>query len=162
MTRAPAPRPHLERAGPRTRRSAGQATAEFALILPIFCLVFFAIIQFALATYAVQIANNAAREGARYAIVHGSSSLCPSGPMPTLEPNPCDPTGQRVVEAVRSYAFGLGTQAPDFLVTPTWEPDNGRGSTVTVQVTYLVRPSIGFVGLPPFTVTGVSSLVVNH
>ena len=124
--------------------------------------MFFAIVQYALATYAVQVANNAAREGARYAIVHGSSSLCPSGPMPTLDPNPCDPTGQRVVDAVRRYAFGLAVQGSDLLVAPTWDPDNGRGSTVTVRVTYVVRPSLGFVGLPPFTVTGVSTLVVNH
>jgi Flp pilus assembly protein TadG len=64
----------------RRRRSVGQAMVEFALVAPLFFFLLFAIIDFGRYVYYVQILNNAAREGARYAIVHGSSSLAPSGP----------------------------------------------------------------------------------
>ena len=47
---------------------------------PLFFFLLFAIIDFGRYVYYVQILNNAAREGARYAIVHGSDSLAPSGP----------------------------------------------------------------------------------
>ena len=46
----------------------------------LFFMLLFAIIDFGRYVYYVQILNNAAREGARYAIVHGSDSLAPTGP----------------------------------------------------------------------------------
>jgi hypothetical protein len=143
-------------------RAAGQATVEFAIVLPTFVLIFFAILQFALTTYYGQVLNNAAREGARYAIVHGADALCPSGPMPTLTLNPCDPGGNRVVQVVKRYAYGLVDIGPDFSVVPQWQPDNGRGSTVTVQVAYVVRPQIGIFNLPAYTISGNSTLVIHH
>ena len=47
-------------------------------------------------------------------------------------------------------------------VTPTWDPDNGRGATVTVEATFTYRSLIPLVPLPPITVTAESSLVVNN
>ena len=59
----------------RTRKSTrrGQALAEFAIVAPLFFLVLFAVIDFGRYVYYVQVLNNAAREGARYAIVHGAT-----------------------------------------------------------------------------------------
>jgi hypothetical protein len=170
---------------PRTR---GQALVEFALVAPIFFLLLFSIIEFGRAVYYIQMLNNAAREGARYAIVHGAASApkeCPSGPFPTsyTKENSCDLPGDNVVEVVRSYAIGvINTTPADFVVNVRWcdedgdiadcpdtnaagkgDGHNGRNQTVRVDVTYTFRPFIaGIVPLPTFTLTGGSSLVVNN
>ena len=145
------------------RRTRGQALVEFALVAPIFLLVVFVIIEFGWYVYQVQTLNEAVREGSRYAIVHGSTSLCPSGPMPGLPPatNWCDPSGGKVEAVVRNYAVGLA-QASLTFPTMTWSPNNGRGSifTLVVQTTY--QQLIPLVPLPAITIQGASSLVVQH
>ena len=53
----------------RRDRSRGQAMVEFGLILPIFLLFVFGILDLGRAVYAYHTLNNAAREGARVAVV---------------------------------------------------------------------------------------------
>ena len=166
-------------AAPRRRRPPthrnGQALVEFAMIAPVFFLLVFAIIDFGRYVYYVQILNNAAREGARYAIVHGSRSLNPSGP-----PSPSDPSGDNVKAVVRDYSIGVTGSVPaDFLVTVRWclpttscpddppgTPDgdgtNARENTVSVNVTYQFRSLIPVVPIPPIQVEGASTLVINN
>ena len=142
------------------RRSRGQALVEFALIAPLFFLVLFAIIEGGRYVFYYETLNNATREGARYAIVNGANTLgCPSGP-PALGTTACDEPGDLVVARVKAAAFGaLGDGVT---VVPTWDPDNGRGSTVTVTASYAYRALIPIVPLPPITVQAESSLVVNN
>jgi Flp pilus assembly protein TadG len=135
--------------------------AEFAIAAPIFFLILFGIIDFGRYVYYVQVLNNAAREGARYAIVHGADSLSPTGP-------PDDPSGADVIAVVRDYAVGvIGLEDASVLtITPTWGtppaiPDNDRGTKVTVEVTYAFHSVIPIVPIPPITVEGASSLVIN-
>ncbi len=160
---------------------------EFALIAPLFFLLLFSIIEFGRAVYYIQMLNNAAREGARYAIVHGAKSppQCPSGPFPAgyEKENSCDLYGDNVVAAVKNYAIGIIDSNPsDFVVAVKWCADdgnvadcpdtnaagkgdgtNGRNQTVSVQVAYTFRPFLsGVVPLPTFTLTGGSNLVVNN
>src|SRR5580765_2300311 len=96
----------------------------------------FGIIDFGRYVYYVQVLNNAAREGTRYAIVNGANSVSPTGP-------PDDPTGAAVKNVVRKYAIGIiGIQDVSVLaITTTWgppvgTPSNSRGNTVTVEITY--------------------------
>jgi Flp pilus assembly protein TadG len=51
-------------------KTRGQSLAEFALVLPIFLLLFFAVIDFGSAIFTFNSLTNAAREGARLAIVN--------------------------------------------------------------------------------------------
>jgi Flp pilus assembly protein TadG len=171
--------------GAQDTHRLGQAMVEFALVAPMFLLLLFSIIDFGRAVYYIQALNNAAREGARYAIVHGGNSLQPSGPMPPeipIVPNPYDPNGTQVVQTVKGYAVGVIDASPaDFAVAVSWCsqatvpncPDdavapagngtNQRGDTVVVNVTYTFRPFIsGIVPLPTFTLTGGSTLVINN
>jgi hypothetical protein len=134
---------------------------EFALVAPIFFLVLFALIEFGWYVYQVQVINEAAREGARYAIVHGSTALCPSGPMPGGAANWCDPSGAKVEAAVLNYSTGLPPSAISF-PTMTWNPNNERGSTFTLVVQMTHQPLIPLIPLPAITVQGASSLVVQH
>jgi hypothetical protein len=158
------------------RVDRGQALVEFALVAPIFFLLIFTFIEFGRATYYIQMLNNAAREGARYAIVSGAESACPSGPMPVgYGANPCDPNGARVVATVKDYAIAIIDSGPaDFDVDVKWcasvacpgslgDGTNERDQTVKVDVTYVYRPILAdVVPLPTFTITGGSTLVVNH
>lgn len=153
-----------------SRRRTGQAIVEFALVAPIFLLMLFAIIEFGRYIYTVQILNNAAREGARYAIVHGSQSLDPTGPLPGGATSP-DPSGSAVQSTVEAFAVGIPATNITFPATgcvhgeangPCWQPDNGRGSTVEVTVQATFTTLIPLVPLPAITVEGASTLVVNH
>jgi Flp pilus assembly protein TadG len=138
-------------------RSRGQAIAEFAVAAPIFFLILFAVIDFGRYVYYVQVLNNAAREGARYAIVHGTNGLPPTGP-------PDDPSGAAVKTVVRNYAIGVtGLEDASVLnITATWDPDNTRDSKVTVEVTYAYRSLIPLVPIPAIQVEGASTLVINN
>jgi Flp pilus assembly protein TadG len=52
------------------RRSPGQSLVEFALVIPLFLLLFMAIVDFGSAVFTYNSLTNAAREGARLAIVN--------------------------------------------------------------------------------------------
>jgi Flp pilus assembly protein TadG len=142
---------------PDRRRSRGQALAEFAIVAPVFFLLIFAILDFGRYVYYVQVLNNAAREGARYAIVHGSNSFQPAGPAPD------DPAVDAVV---RNFAVGV-TGNSALTVSSVWgtppnPPTNNRGSKVDVSVTYAFHPLIPLIPIPPITITGEATLVVNN
>jgi len=131
---------------------------EFALVVPWFFLMLFGIIEAGRFIYYYETLSNATREGARYAIVNGANTLgCPSGP-PAPGTSGCDVAGNNVVARVRQSALGMAGVG----VTPTWAPDNGRGSTVRVDATYTYRSLIPIVPLPQITVNAESTLVVNN
>lgn len=169
-------------------RRRGQALVEFAMVAPFFFMLLLSIVEFGRATYYVQILNNAAREGARYAIVHGNESTDPTGPPPgyPLATN-ADPYAGDVKQHVRRFAIGVvgnpGSAA--FVVTvcyitpgPTYScPANNAGNdmgtgnngrsdppqNVNVRVVYTYQPIIAaLVPLPAFTISGESTLVINH
>jgi hypothetical protein len=104
----------------RSQRTRGQALAEFALIAPIFLFVLFALIELGRAIYYIQVLDSAARDGARYAVVHGFQSLCPSGPMPYGGTNSCDPNGDRVIETVLKRAIGVTDTAGSLTTRVKW------------------------------------------
>lgn len=148
-----------------------QALAEFALVAPLFFLMLFALIDFGRYVYYVQILNNAAREGARYAIVHGSNGLPSSGP-PESGTTSSDPSGDNVRSTVRNYLVGVIGQTTALTIGVCWQPQNGvggpcsgdnrRGTPVAVTVDYQFRSVIPIVPIPPINVQGVSTLVINN
>lgn len=91
---------------------------------PIFFLLMFGLIELGRAVFYIQILDNAARDGARYAIVHGASSpaggACPSGPLPGGTPNTCDPNGDLVIDAVQDRAIGVTNQAAALITHVKW------------------------------------------
>lgn len=140
-------------------RTPGQALAEFAMVAPLFFVLLLGIIEAGRFIFYYETLNNATREGARYAIVNGANTLgCPTGP-PAPGTAACDPAGDDVRARVRQAAFGVLT---GITVTPTWDPHNGRGSTVHVAATFTYRSLVPLLPLPPITVATESSLVVNN
>jgi TadE-like protein len=161
-------------------RSRGQGLAEFAIVLPLFLMLVFGIIDMGRVIWARDSLTNAAREGARYASVHGAGlvTACPTGPnlgttpasgCPTWTPDSKEPT--RI--ATRSFAIAPGTSVVVhvcyYTVTPcTGNTDetnatNVRGEYVTVTVTsrvnLIVPALLGFTG---FDVSGNSTVIVNN
>ena len=152
----------------------GQALAEFALVAPIFFLLLFGVIEGGRFIFYYETLNNATREGARYAIVHGSNSSQPSGPMPPGSTRASsDPDGGDVQARVRSTAIGMDPTAITFpeinacpsapgAPNPCWYPNNGRSETVTVRALFTYATLIPLLPLPPITVQAESTLVVNN
>ena len=144
-------------------RASGQALVEFVLVAPVFFLLLFGIIEGGRFILYYQTLNNATREGARYAIVHGSNSSCPSGPMPPGDTAPAcyDEPGLNVIQKVRDAAFGL--LGDGVIVTPTWPgTQNARNSAVSVAARYTYNTLLPLVPLPPITITAESTLVINN
>src|SRR4051812_38686345 len=84
---------HLHGAAVRRRsnRGRGQAVSEFALVFPLFLLLVLVVVDLARAIYVYAVISDAAREGARYAIVHGSESATDNPPV--SGPGTGDPNG---------------------------------------------------------------------
>jgi hypothetical protein len=87
------------------RRSPGQALAEFALVLPLFILLVFGIIDMGRYVYTANALGNGAREGARA----GSVGIRPSPTCDGLSREEC------VVEITGSQSWGI----PETLITTT-------------------------------------------
>ncbi len=154
------------------RRTRGQTLVEFALVAPLFFLLLFAIIEGGRFVFFYEVLNNATREGARYAIIHGSNAAdgCPSGPM--AGGNPCDPSGARVETAVVNAAFKIANSGQFDSIDAYWcassgpkpcpgnELNNDRGNPVTVRAAFTYRAIMPL--LPPLQITSESTLVINN
>jgi len=166
------------------RRSAGsgQGLAEFAFIIPMFLMMMFGIVDFGRVIWARNSLENAAREGARYAIVHGGSygQPCPVGPPSSTVTIPnasgtCpypSPSKQSIYNAALAWGIAPGTGLTITAcyhaagTTCTGNTDtactNVRGTAVTVTATSalnLIVPSLLHLG--NFTVVGSSTMLVN-
>lgn len=143
------------RRGPFDER--GQALVEFALVLPVLLLLIFGLLDVARAVWQENTLAYAAREGTRYAIVHGSASESPAGPSNTAP----------IEAAVRAAAIGVA----DITVTAAWPDTAGstactdRGCRVSVDVTapFIPLPSQYLLsGALRITLRGGSMLVIQR
>jgi Flp pilus assembly protein TadG len=120
---------------------------EFAVIIPIFLLLVFGIIELSWLIFNNHSLSNATREGARYAMVNGEMS----GAIAT------DASVQAVVE---ERATLLAGSVPTQVV---FEPDAEPGSRVTVSTEYDYVPIIGgIVGVGPMRLTSSSTVTVQY
>ena len=165
----------------RRRRSSGQALAEFALIIPIFLALLMGIFDFGRVVWASNSLAHAAREGARFAIVHGGSPMdpCPVGPLaPEYDitlmgtcSHAVSPSRQAVKDAALSAVMAGGTSTAVTVCygagctgdTDATGGTNARGTPVTVTVTSqlpLTAPSL--LGFSTVSVSGGTTMLVNH
>ena len=162
-------------------KSRGQAMVEFALVAPMLFLLILGTIEAGRFIFHYEVLNHATREGARYAIVHGADSTCPSGPPPFGQVNNCDLTGDNVKAAVQKAAMDLAGQGDLFVHEPVWtnrstpaNPSpgdastgtNARGEYVTVFLDFTYKPLISYVVdvgvLPDIDISAESTLVINY
>lgn len=165
-------------------KSRGQALVEFALVAPMLFLLLVGIFEAGRFVLYLESLNNAAREGARYAIVHGSRGIPQSGPLPTNVTAKAnyDPTGDNIRQRVRDAAVGMLSESNLTIPNPCWltpaekfvptkttdcsHGHNGHGSPVTVWVDYsydtIIEQVFGFDLLPTINLSAEATLVVNN
>ena len=103
----------------------GAVALEFGLGFLIFFSVVYGVMEFGRLVACYNILSGAAREGVRYASVHGSASGSAA-------------TAADIQDVVRHWALGMETSS--VAVTTTWTPGNAPGSTVKVTANYSVTP----------------------
>lgn len=147
----------------RFRREEGQAQVEFALSIMVVLFMVFCSWELLMAMYTASVMADAAKEGVRYAIVHGSNSTLCSGPNPS---SPCanDPggSGADVENTVKNYAKLSGHDISAITVVVNY-PDgtNEPPSRVTVAVTYQFVPYIKLGFFTPRMTTKAAGRIVN-
>jgi Flp pilus assembly protein TadG len=109
------------------------------------------------------VVSEAARQGARQAIVHGSLAPPQAAQWgPTTVTSPASASGVPLVDAVSPLLVGFDLTQTQ--VTGEWidgASDPGKRVRVTVSTPY--RPMITFVfGNPSYTLTGSSTMPVTH
>lgn len=151
------------------RSSPGQSLVEFALILPLFVLLLVGLFDLGHAVYATSTVNNAAREGARLAVVDQMEvDICAAArsaavglDVSTSEPCNINDLSHRVTLAV-DYRDPSDPETPDSCAefgSPTM-----IGCLAVVSVTYSYSPITPLVGalVGPITLTGESRFPVQN
>jgi Flp pilus assembly protein TadG len=121
------------------RRSSqrGSSLVEFAFVIFLLMLVIFASIEFDRFILVYTTVANAARAGARYAIVHGSDRS-PSTGDPASGPG----NTTNVETLVKQFAGSGMLTTANVNVTVEYPTDNKPGSEVRITVTYPYDPFI--------------------
>jgi len=123
----------------------GQALAEFALVFPVFLLLALILVDFARGIFIYSVISDASREGARYAIVHGT--LATSDNPPASGPGTADPDGSsNVIPAAEQFMFGLDKSALKIAVC--W----GFGCSIAADCSGATNTALGPVPDVPVTV----------
>jgi Flp pilus assembly protein TadG len=141
-------RTHASGTDRRARRLAGMAMVEFVLILPALIVMLFGILEFGVLFFQWQTLSNAAREGAREAIVFRKN--CDSAAVQSL-----------IEQTVIDYASSanIAVDAGDVSITG---PCTGSGEPLRVEVShdfdFFVLP--GFISqlTPTITLVGTSEM----
>ena len=154
MTRLANPNPfsvtHLRKS------DRGATLVEFAVTSILFFLLVFGIAEFGRAIWLYGTIAHGAREGARYAMVHGSESTRPVD-------DDTDVTGPPFRQSVQNYVRGRAPGLEGATVTTTWSQPAGcgetpckkasEGATVTVRVQVTFDPVVWFMPSIPMETT---------
>jgi len=165
----------------RDGRSLGQGLVEFAVVMPVFLMLLMGAVDLGRVVWATNSLASGAREGARFAIVHGGSASdpCPVGPPASTadppSPSPSCPYPAPSKQAIKdaaiaaalaggtsiavSVCYGLGCTGDTDAAGAT----DARGTPVTVTVTSQIPLTIpSLFGFSAFGVSGSSTMLVNH
>ncbi len=139
------------------REPRGQTQVEFVLSILFVLLLIFGIIEMILFIHTYNVLADAAKEGVRYAIVHGcdldSTSCSGTCVFPPPSPASCsDASADNVKAWARGYAKASFHDTSAMTVAVNY-PDGSSSATNRVQVTisYPYQPIFGF-GWPSVTV----------
>jgi Flp pilus assembly protein TadG len=132
----------------RARQEDGQSLIEFALTSVLFFMMVFGIIEFGLAIWQYNMVSDLAQEGARWAVVRGSSS--------TLLPTATSTELQNYVQS----------RSPGFTVTVTATPADpssaGPGTPISVQVTSSFSPVSALIPTTTLNLTSTATMIVQR
>jgi Flp pilus assembly protein TadG len=153
------------RARSRFAPEQGASMVEMAFSLLILLAIMFGLIEISLALYSYHFISDAAREGSRYAIVHGSACLNAGAS--------CTVSTDQIQTYVEDLGFpGINPSAMS--VTTTYAPYpaggtcnpsaacNNPGNLATVTVMYNFPLSIPFVSSSVIAMSSTSSMVISQ
>ncbi len=159
----------LQQASRRTRsrcaREQGSTIIEMSLTLLILLAIMFGLIEICLALYTYHFISDAAREGTRYAIVHGSACMNAGAS--------CTVSTDDIQTYVEDIGFP-GINPANMTVTTTYAPYpaganctpsaacNNPGNLATVTVSYNFPLSIPFVSSSVIAMSSTSSMVISQ
>ena len=87
-----------------TKSQRGSSVAEFAIVAGVFFMIIFGIIEFARLLYTHNALTDAARRGARYAVLHAQDKPCVRNVTiygeTHVDPNTCAPTGPALINGL--------------------------------------------------------------
>jgi Flp pilus assembly protein TadG len=134
---------------PARHREAGQAQVEFALVIVFIMLLILGFFEVVLMMYTYNVVADSAKEGVRYAIVHGAANTLGCGPTTCAAI-----TGEAGTGVVKTYAqYSLhDVSGTKMIVTVDYNPGGNNGATACNKSPCLVRVSVkypyrGFFGL---------------
>jgi len=122
---------------PRIKKSQrGAIQVEFALSITLMLFLMFWLFEMVMLVYTYTVISDAAKEGVRYAIVHGANSGNPSSPADT----------SAITAKVLEYAKFSLHDISAITVTPSYaDGDNQAQNRVAVTVAY---PYVPYIKLP--------------
>lgn len=126
------------------QKQTGVTAIEFAIVLPIFLLLIFGIVEFGIALYDKAVITNASREGARVGIVLRN-------PKPTLTD-----IQNTVLNYCQSYLITFGTQN-----TPSVSVPSGLGGSFGTPLTVSVSYQYSGAGLGSIITALVGPITLN-
>jgi len=130
------------------RNDRGVALLEFGLVVVVFFMFVFGVMDFGRALYTYHFVSNAACEATRYAIVRGSASTSPA-------------TANDVTNYVKAIT-PLGVDPKDLTISTTWSPNDAPGSTVRVQVSDNLKFMTPLFLQYQMTLSGASQMVISQ
>lgn len=131
----------------------GQALVEAAIALPVVVGFALTMIELCLAMYSYCLISESAREGTRYAIVHGAACVTASNASCTA-----------TITSINTYVSGLGwpNLGAGTMTPATTFPDGNQnaGSRVQVQVSYVFPINLPFVPKNSITMSSTSVMYI--
>ncbi len=129
------------------RNENGQAMVEFLLTVLFLMILIVSFLELVMMLYTYVVLADSAKEGVRYAIVHGTGSTLCSGPGTTVSVPPItcpDPSGASVIAAVTAYAQASMHDISTMVVTPSYiDGSSAAPNRVRVTVRYPYQPFFG-------------------
>lgn len=153
----------------RRRRGRGQALAEFAFVVPIMMLIGIGALDMGRVVLAMDTTANAAREAARFAIVHGGTvSFSPAASAAEIKQVARDAAIGATDDLTVTLCYSVAS--PTAITPAACTSDTNANRTIYVRgnpVTVVVTSNIGLLttsllGFDGFTVTGSSSMLINY
>jgi len=124
----------MSRRWPGARRARGQALVEFALLVPFLLILMFATFEGARWAFDYITVTNAAREGARLAVVNQGMDCAEAA----TDGGPVCLAKKRAID----QAVSLGLKPEDVTISYPDCTELGIGCEVRVEVTYRFEPSV--------------------
>jgi Flp pilus assembly protein TadG len=129
----------------RQHRQRGQAAVEFALVVVFLVVLLVSILEMTMFIYTYAALTNAAKEGVRYAIVHGASAGATVTDTVKSLSTPCATAASgSLLSTVQKYAALSLHNGSSIAINACYpDGDNKPGSAVQVSVSYPYQPIFG-------------------